>query len=206
MLRLLHHLGANLPLAGLIFLLEGIGLPIPVEIPLGIMGYRLAHETLHLVPAILLMWLTTTVGNVLGYWIGYRLGRAPMLRILRLFRIKQQTWDRLEGWFTAHGLKTIIFTRWINWGFAQSMWLSGITRIPFRRFFPTILLNNLLWAIGWTWLADILISFFRRRGWQILHGLIDHLPWVLLGAGALGVLAWWIRRRVRSAKATPTPK
>lgn len=197
MLSLLHHLGANLPLAGLVFLLEGIGLPVPVEIPLGILGYRLSHETLGLLPAILLMWLSTTAGNVIGYGMGYRLGREPMLRLLRALRIKQRVWDRLEGWFTVHGLKTIIFTRWINWGFAQTMWLSGITRIPFRRFFPTVLVNNLLWAIGWTWLADTLISFFRRRGWAMLQWLIDNLPWVLLGAAAFGALVWWIIRRWR---------
>lgn len=204
MLQLLHHLGANLPLAGLIFLLEGIGLPVPVEIPLGILGYRLAHDTLQLVPAILLMWLTTTVGNVIGYALGYRLGREPMLRVLRFLRIKQQSWDRLEGWFAVHGLKTIVFTRWINWGFAQTMWLSGITRIPARRFFLTTVVNNLLWAIGWTWLADILIGFFRRRGWQVYHALINHLPWVLLGLAALIGLIWWIWRWLRSRKSTPS--
>lgn len=197
MLHLLHRLGANLPLAGLIFLLEGIGLPIPVEIPLGILGYRLGRNDLHLVHAILLMWMTTNVGNMIGYWLGYWLGRGPMLRLLRLVGVKQRTWDRLEGWYTKYGLRTIVLTRWINWGFAQTMWLSGITRIPFRRFLPTVLLNNLLWAIGWTFLADVLISFFRRRGFQMLQALIDNLPWVLLGLVALGALVWWLWRRFR---------
>jgi membrane protein DedA with SNARE-associated domain len=198
MLRLLHHLtaGANLPVAGLIFLLEGIGLPIPVEIPVGILGYRVAHGDLNLMHGVLLMWMMTNLGNLIGYALGYRLGRAPMIRMLRFVHIKPHAWDRLEGWFQVHGLKAVVFTRWINWGFAQNMWLCGITRIPFQRFLPLILINNLLWAMAWTWLSGHLIGLFRRAGWRMLQGLIDHLPWLLLGGAAVGGLVWWVRRRM----------
>lgn len=199
MLRSLSALfgGNGLAVAGLIFLLEGIGTPIPVEAPLGILGYRLAHGTLSLVAAVLLMWVTTNVGNLIGYGLGYWGGRPLILRLIRLLRIKPESWDRMERWFHKNGLRAVVITRWINWGFAQNMWLCGITRIPLRRFLPVMLINNLLWAIGWSWLSSILLAFFRRRGFWMLRGLVDHLPWVLLGALTVGGLGWYLWRRFR---------
>lgn len=191
--------GNGLVVAGLIFMLEGIGTPIPVEAPLGIIGYRLAHNTLSIPGAVLLMWSTSSIGNLIGYGLGYWGGRPLVLRLARLLRIRPESWNRLESWFQKHGMRTVLLTRWINWGFAQNIWLCGITRIPLRRFLPIMLINNLFWAIGWSWLTDTLLGFFHRKGWRILQDLLDHLPWILLGALAVGGLGWYIWRRFRKA-------
>lgn len=193
---LYRHFG--LPGAGLIFLLEGIGVPIPVEIPLGIIGFRMVHGGASYWSMVMLMWMSTNVGNTIGYFVGYYGGRPMALRLLGWFRIKPELWEKTETWFQKHGLKLVLVTRWINWGFAQNMWLCGITRVPFGRFFPIMVVNNLLWAMAWTLVAREAMRYFRR-GFEILH---DRTIQAALGALAvvlIGGLIWWVVRGRRKS-------
>lgn len=195
---ILHQFG--LPGAGLIFLLEGLGAPIPVEIPLWIIGDRMAKGHATYLEMVLLMWLSTVVGNTIGYLLGYYGGRPAALKLLQWFRVKPETWDRLEGWFQRHGLKIVLATRWTNWGFAQNMWLCGITRVPFGRFFVVMVLNDLLWAMGWTWLARVAMTYFRRHGLKLLHASavkvgLGAAGVVLVGLGIWALWRWWQLRK-----------
>jgi membrane protein DedA with SNARE-associated domain len=190
------YLHFGLPGAGLIFLLEGIGAPIPVEIPLGVIGLRVAEGVNSYWQMVMLMWLTTVVGNSIGYMIGYFGGRPMALKLLSWFRIKAETWDNVERWFNQHGLKLVIATRWINWGFAQNMWLCGITRIPFRRFFTIMVINNLLWAMGWTWLAVHAMTYLSRgQGFRLLHEKTVEVAVTAILLAALSLFVWWLVRK-----------
>lgn len=185
----------GLPVAGLIFLLEGVGVPIPVEFPLGIMALRIARCGNTFWEMVWLMWATTVLGNTIGYAMGYYGGRPLALKLIGWFRMKPETWDKLEGWFRRHGLKVVVLTRWINWGFAQNMWLAGITRVPVGRFTVVMLVNNLLWAIGWTWLTVTAATYLTRR--RILHFLHDSTMRAGLAAVAVilaGLAVWYFRR------------
>jgi membrane protein DedA with SNARE-associated domain len=197
--HLVSRIGLHgLYLAALIFFLEGIGTPIPVEIPLGTLAYYIAHHRTHPLTGILLMFSSTILGNLVGYALGYWGGRPLALRLFRLFGLKEAAWKRMENWFHRNGMRAVVVTRWINWGFAQNMWLCGITRVPLRRFMPVMLINNLLWATVWVYFSSFLLTFFRRRGIHLLHGLIEHLPWVFLGAVLIIWAGWWGWKRFRS--------
>lgn len=190
----------GLPGAGLIFLLEGLGAPIPVEVPLWIIGARMTAGTASYWQIVLLMWLTTVVGNTFGYVLGYYGGRPAVLKLLQWFRVKQETWDKLEGWFQKHGLKMVIATRWTNWGFAQNMWLCGITRIPFKRFFAVMVLNDLVWAMGWTWVARAAVGALRRHGMRFLHASTLRVGLVALVVVALLLGIWMLVRWYRTSR------
>jgi membrane protein DedA with SNARE-associated domain len=189
----------GLPGAGLIFLLEGLGAPIPVEIPLWIIGARMTSGRNGYWEIVLLMWLSTVAGNTIGYLAGYWGGRPLILKFMQWFRIKPDMWNRLEGWFHRHGLKLVVATRWINWGFAQNMWLSGITRMEFRRFFLVMAVNDFLWAMAWTWLSREAVVYLKRHSFRFLHMSTLRLGLVALAAGAVGLsvfyLVRWFRRR-----------
>ncbi len=202
MLRAAAHLYKifGLPGAGLIFFLEGIGVPIPVELPLGVVGLRMARgESTHW-EIVLLMWFTTVAGNTAGYFLGYYGGRPLALKLLSWFRIKQEVWDRIETWFRRHGLKVVVATRWINWGFAQNMWLSGITRVPFGRFFLVMVVNDFLWAVAWTWVAHTAVFYVRRSG-QFLHHSTLRVGLAALAVVSAGVGIWYLVRWIRKRRA-----
>lgn len=192
----------GLPGAGLIFLLEGIGVPIPVEIPLGIVGLRMVRgESTHW-EIVILMWLTTVLGNTAGYVLGYYGGRPMALKLISWFRISPEVWERIETWFRRHGLKVVVATRWINWGFAQNMWLCGITRVQFGRFFLVMVVNDFLWAVAWTWVAHVAMFHIRRSG-NFLHQST-----LRVGVAALVVVAfllgmWLLVRWLRKQQKAP---
>lgn len=184
-----HVLG--LPGAGLIFLMEGFGAPLPIEVPLWIIGSRQLAGINSYWQMVFLMWSTTVVGNMIGYYLGYYGGRPAVLKLMSWFRIKPDFWAKVETWFQRHGLKAVAMTRWTNWGFAQCMWLCGITRVPFGRFFTVMVLNNFVWAMAWVWLA--------RKAVNYLHELTGRLSagagLVLLGLLAVGLVVWLVLRR-----------
>lgn len=160
LLHFYHRFG--LPGAGLILLLEGMGVPIPVEIPLGIVGLRVASGDNGYWEMVLLLWLCTTAGNTLGYALGAYGGRPLALKLMGWFRVREELWQRLEQWFHRHGLKLVLGIRWINWGFAQNMWLCGIARVPFWRFIAVVAINDFVWAAAWTRIAQGAMHYVSR--------------------------------------------
>ncbi len=183
--------------AGLIFFAEGFGAPLPVEIPLLIIGGAQVRGTHTYWQMTLLMWLATVAGNTVGYLIGYHGGRPLVRKISGWFGVREELLVKTETWFNKYGLWLTLATRWVNWGFAQNMWLCGITRVPFRRFFPVMTLNDLLWAMAWTWAAAAL---YRRL--DKLHHLLQYpakVGGILAGVALLGLLVWWCFRRFRRA-------
>lgn len=199
MVRAVSHLYKllGLPGAGLIFALEGIGVPIPVEIPLGIVGLRMVRGESTYWEIVLLMWLSTVVGNSIGYVLGYYGGRPFALKLISWFRIPPELWLRAENWFKRHGLKVVVATRWINWGFAQNMWLCGITQVPFGRFFAVMVFNDFLWAMGWTWVSRTAVVYLRRAGavFDFLHTSTQRVALLAIGVVLLVLGVWFLIRR-----------
>jgi membrane protein DedA with SNARE-associated domain len=190
----------GLPGAGLIFLLEGLGAPLPVEVPLWIIGMRMSTGQNSYWHMVLLMWLSSLIGNGLGYLAGFYGGRPAIVKLLQWFRVKPELFAKVEGWFQRHGLKVVVITRWTNWGFAQSMWLCGITRVPFRRFFPTTLVNDFFWAMGWAYLSRAAMLYARRGRFQFIHTSTVRAA---LGAVALAVVGfgiWYLVKRFRRGR------
>jgi len=201
--RLLLHIyrQLGLPGAGLILMLEGMGVPIPVELPLGIVGLRIASGENRFWEMVLLLWLSTVAGNTLGYALGAYGGRPLALKLMSWFRVREEQWQRLDQWFRRHGLKLIVATRWINWGFAQNMWLCGIAQVPFWRFFLVMALNDFIWAAAWTKVAQGAMQYVRRGSRRLfLQRSTTRVGFYALGL-ALAVLAcylvirWFIRSR-----------
>ncbi|MDB4897917.1 MAG: associated Golgi protein-related protein [Firmicutes bacterium] len=197
-LRLYRLLG--LPGAALIFLLEGLGVPIPVEIPLVMVGQRITQGLNSYWQIVGVMWLTTVVGNMVGYLIGYYGGRPLVRKLVSWFRVTPDAWARVEHWFQRHGMTVVVATRWINWGFAQNMWLSGITRVPFGQFFLVMVINNFLWAMAWTWLSHQALAYLGRRSGHFLHHSAMRIGVVALAVILVGLGAFWLVRRLRKVK------
>lgn len=182
---------AWLALAGLLYFAEGVGLPLPVEIPLVIVARRVIAGDLSIAAAIILCFIFTVIGNVVGYLLG-RLGGRPLVwEICRRFHISETTLLRAEDWFLRHGLKLVLGTRWINWGFAQNIWLSGMSRIPFLRFFIPMAINDLLWAVVYTWLWVHFFALIKAAFQQYERPALA----LLLVLAFIAFAIWGLRRR-----------
>lgn len=184
--------------------LEGFGVPLPVEVPLLIIGRAQVRGAYTYWEMVLLMWGSTVAGNLVGYTLGYYGGRPFIQKIAQWCRVKPELLARVERWFNQYGLLLTVGTRWFNWGFAQNMWLCGITRVPFGRFFVVMVVNDLFWAMGWTWVAAALYRQFGK-----LHHLTEYPALVggllIVSLLALGTWVWHrLGRQANGASAVQT--
>lgn len=189
-----HLYGASglLGFAGLVFALEGMGAPIPVEIPLFTVGVLMTRGSFSYTGAVVLTWLATVLGNTTGYLLGYYGGRPLVLTVMRWLHIPGHHFETIESWFNRYGLALALGTRWINWGFAQNIWLLGITRFRFAAFFIVMAVNDLLWAMAWNWIA---LHFVRRL--HLLGRYQKPVLLIVLGLVIVGAGTWFVWRRSR---------
>src|SRR5215212_6307754 len=84
----------------LIFLLEEAGLPLPLPGDLALIwvGYRVATGQSLFVVALLVVELATLIGASALYWLGLRGGRPLVVRYGRFLHIDASTLLRLQGW------------------------------------------------------------------------------------------------------------
>ncbi len=179
---------------GVLFTLEGMGLPLPAEIPFVLAGALAKAGQQPFWTLVLVAWSTTVIGNLLGYGAGYLGGRPLVERLTNWAGMSPERFEKYEQWICNHGLKILFFTRWINWGFGQSLWLAGVSRMPPRRFLPFMLGVNFVWAVAWTWLGSLVALSLARLG--VHQGLVVTAV-LLLTTVLIGFLIWRKMRKRR---------
>jgi membrane-associated protein len=110
-------------------------------------------------------------GNMLGFYIGRRSGRALVTRrggrVLTPGRLR-----RAELFLARHGWWAVVVARWIPWVRTLAPLIAGTARMNPRRYFSATSLGAL------TWMPPLLLLGYYGAG------LLDAMPW------AKGVLTW----------------
>jgi len=179
----------GLPGLALMYGLEAMAVPVPIEIPLILSGALLIHGAHDFLTLAIITWAATCFGNASAFVLARSGGRQIWLRVADRF-LDPRLVVRAESWVRRYGLGAMVFTRWINWGFGLSLWVTGLGTIPARRFWPVMLINNLIWSFAWVALSGLV-----ARGMAVAH-----LPWwVVLFIPALFLAVGYVmyRRRVR---------
>ncbi|MGE5673186.1 MAG: DedA family protein [Mycobacterium leprae] len=171
---------------GLLFGLEGMGLPLPAEIPLLLAGALIRSGERSFWTLLLVAWSATVFGNLVGYGAGYLGGRPLLDWVARKLQVSADKLAKYEQWIGQHGLKVLFATRWVNWGFGQSLWVVGINRISPKRFLTFTVVLNLLWAMVWLYLGSLLFGWISH-----VQGVAVVLLLLVVGAGVWAL----IRRR-----------
>lgn len=143
------------------FTLEGFGLPVPMELLYSIVGNMINQGRIHYWQGTLIAFAGTLVGNSIGYYIGFRGGRALTGYLAKVFNIPDESLCKFEGWFKKHGLKALFAIRWTGLGYAQLTWFCGLERVPFLRFLAVAAIADLLWAAFWTYSGHRLTGLFH---------------------------------------------
>ena len=140
------------PGAALVIAFEYVCPPLPSEIVLPAAGFAAGRGSMSLVGAIL--WTTggSLVGALLLYWLGARLGRERMRRLVsRVPLIKIADIDKAETWFARHAAAAVFFGRMIP---MLRMFISvpaGIERMRLSSFVALTALGSLVWNTAFVW-------------------------------------------------------
>ena len=179
-----------------ILLLENAGLPVPGETTLLFASFlAFSERELHVGYIILFGTIACTLGDNLGYLIGYRGGRPLLDRYQRFFHIRQSTIARGERLFRRHGPVTVFFARFIFGLRIIAGPLAGVLRMPWRKF----AIFNFLGASVWVTIIA-LVGYFFGSQWELVLAIIKRANLALVGLFVLAVLLLWWRRHARKTR------
>jgi len=173
-------------------LLENAGIPLPGETVLlfaSFVAYQ--HHQLNLALIILVGTLACTLGDNLGYWIGFHGGRPLLHRYQKFFRVSDDKIARGEKMFERFGPLTVFFARFVFGMRVIAGPLAGVLRMRWPRF----VLFNLLGATVWVTVISCVGYLFGQHWHRLLRSVGRANVVVFLLAAAIVVHVWWRYRR-----------
>lgn len=175
---------------GLVYTLEALGIPVPIEVPLWLSGQMIQNQQASVWELWLVTWTGTVIGNILAFSLARLIGERLIIFVSERLKMNDQV-ERVQRWVAKYGLGAVLLTRWINWGYAPSLWLAGVTGMPAARTLAIVVVNCGAWALAWVLLGRVIIGGMSGAGlptWLLL------LPPVISVSG----IATW--RLVKSAR------
>lgn len=152
----------------------------------------LAHQDVFnlwiLVPALAVV---ATVGYMLGYWFGDKLGHWLMKREDSLW-FKRAYITRTREFYDKYGRRALLFGRLVPIVRTFVPIVAGMAEMRYRDFIVFNILGSLIWAVGVT-----LSGYYLG---VLIPGLVDYILWIALAVILVSVLpgAWhWLRHRQR---------
>ncbi len=179
-------------------MLENAGIPIPGETITLVGGFLAGSGDLTY------WWVLTSaiagavIGDNVGYWVGVLGGWAILVRIARLFRIKEDRLIAARDQFAENAPKAVFFGRFVALLRIFAGPLAGAVGMAY----PKFLLCNLAGAATW---ASIMVSLSYFTGRLIpLEQLIQWVGQFAVFA-LLAVIAWivvpiWLESRSNKAQ------
>jgi membrane-associated protein len=173
-------------------LLENAGVPVPGETIL-LLACFLAYseQDLQLPWIMVVATLAATVGDNLGFALGYYGGRPLLTRYQALFRIQNKTVERGEELFARYGPVTVFLARFVFGMRVIAGPMAGVLRMPWRKF----LLFNFLGAILWVTVISG-VGYLFGQHWERLAGEVKRIDIaVAILLVIVAMLLWWRSRR-----------
>lgn len=86
-----------------------------------------------------MVWLMFVLGDVVPdatyYWIGYFSRDTLFPKIVKFFRIKKESVDKAEKYLHENQVKALAIFKFTPFIAVSGLILSGVSKMPFRRFF-----------------------------------------------------------------------
>lgn len=183
---------------GIIFAECGIliGFFLPGDSLLFITGLLIASGaiTVNIVVACLLLFLAAVIGNITGYWIGYKAGPALFRKPdSRLFR--KEYVDKTHDFFEKYGARAIVLARFVPIVRTFITAIAGVVRMDFRRYVIFSAVGGVAWAIGVTLAGYYLGSI------EFVEKNIEMILILVVFISVIPIVIEYVRHRRGPAKA-----
>jgi membrane-associated protein len=128
-----------------------IGFFLPGDSLLFITGLLIAQATIgiNIYVACVILALAAFVGNITGYWIGYKAGPSLFSKPESKF-FRQEYVDKTHQFFNRHGARAIVLARFVPIVRTFITAVAGIGRMDFRKYAIYSGIGAVLWAVGVT--------------------------------------------------------
>ena len=172
----------------LALLCENAGIPVPGETALLLASFlAFSEHKLHLGWIIVVATCAATLGDNLGYAIGFYGGRPLLDRYQNIFRIPQRTLQNGEALFERYGAAAIFFARFVVGMRVFAGPLAGVLRMRWRAF----VVFNFLGAAVWVSLIASAGYLFGRHWRNLIRGMQRFNIAALIVALIVILFLWW---------------
>ncbi len=156
-----------------------LGLVLPGEATLLLVGFAAYSGTVELVPAIALMVAAGVAGDALAFRSGRRYG--PKLRASRLGRwVGVERWRRADDMVNRLGGRAFLGGRWLAFVRTLAPRLAGSAGLRYRVFAPWAAAGVATWAT-----TSVLLGYLAGRSYERVSQLLGHATGAVLGLLAL---------------------
>lgn len=188
----------------LLMVLESACIPIPSEVTMLFGGAAANAAFAATIPGhpahlnFLLVGLVGTVGNLVGswlaYWVGRRGGRPLIERWGRYVFLRPHEIDRAEAWFERHGHEAVFVSRLLPVVRTFISLPAGVAEMPFGKFTAYTFAGCLPWTFA---LAGVGYGLGSR--WTTVEKFIRPIG-IVLGVLIVAAIAWWLVKRYREKR------
>lgn len=185
--------------AFLILVACGLGLPIPEDITLFVMGYLSYNQITDFNISVVVCFVGVLLGDTVIYAVGWKYGESLTKRKFFAKLLPPERMEKTREMFHRMGNKVIFAARFMPGLRAPTYFSAGALRLPFKVFFFYDVLASLLSVpllIGVTYYFGDKIEAAIQVAREIQHGII----FVIVGLILLFVLKHYVMKR-RQAKA-----
>jgi len=196
---------AGLPAVFVLMVAESACIPIPSEATMLFAGFAVANpggSSAHHHLTLLGIVLVGVLGNLVGSWIAYGVGRAGRLELVerhgRWLHLKPSHIAWADRWFARYGAPAIFFSRMLPIIRTFISLPAGVAKMPFGRFTLLTLAGCVPWVLG-LGLAGEAVG----GKWTSVRKDFEYVDYVVVALVVVGVVYTVVRRRrARSEPAT----
>jgi membrane-associated protein len=173
-------------------LLENAGVPVPGETILLLASFlAYSQRELQLTWIIVVATIAATLGDNLGFILGYCGGRPLLERYQSIFCIQKKTLVRGETLFARFGSVTVFFARFIFGVRIIAGPLAGVLRMRWQKF----LVFNFLGAVVWVTAISLAGYLFGQHWDRLQRGVRRFDLGILILVLLMVAFLWWRSRR-----------
>ncbi len=180
--------------------IESCCIPLPSEVVMPLAGIMLVTGKIlggiALLPGLIIVALTGSIGCVLGsvvaYGIGHAGGRPLMLKYGRYVLISQHDADKADAFFKKYGSATAFFSRLLPVVRTYISLPAGITRMPFVKFAVYSFLGSFPWCLLLAYIGTLIGGNLAKLA-PIFHDLD-----IVIIVVVVALVALYIWRHIRN--------
>lgn len=184
-----------------------LGLPLPADPMLLVMGALVGTHDYKFLSALLISVSAALVGDVFWYSLGWYNGRSVLGLLCRLSLEPDTCVRKTESAFTKRGPAALLIAKFVPGISILSIALAGVTKMPTWKFLSFDVAGCLLWTSSYLLVGRIFsrevedviawLGLFGRRATLVAIVLLS------LYIAAKWAQRWWFRRNLRINRVSP---
>lgn len=124
-----------------------VGLPIPDEVLMSIIGYYSNTDKINFIIALCVAMFGTVFGMTISYCIGKYIGGKAVHGIFKWLGVNQNKLDRVDRWMDKYGFLTIIMGFFIPGFRHMTFYFCGMTHYSIKKYLTVGIIAAFIWTL-----------------------------------------------------------